>query len=78
MYLENEPLKEKKKEHYGFLDNLFGKELTFGEQVAQDIEALNEVNEVKGMSKTTKTIIGGAILLVVGFVGFKIYKKVKK
>jgi hypothetical protein len=65
-----------KEKHHSFL-GLGTKPLTFGEQVAQDIDALNKVNQPTGISKTTKMVVGGVVLLVVGFVGLKMYKKFK-
>ena len=63
-------------EHHEFL-GLGDKPLTFGEQIAQDLNAVNKVTQPKGMGKTTKMLVTGGVLLLVAFVGFKIYKKIK-
>tara|TARA_R110001632_G_scaffold207259_4_gene331280 strand:+ start:7943 stop:8149 length:207 start_codon:yes stop_codon:yes gene_type:complete len=63
-----------KEKHHSFL-GVGKKPLTFGEQVAMDIEAINDANSVKKPISTTTMVIGGLVVLGVVFVGYKMIKK---
>lgn len=67
-------------ENHNFLglENIFGSEQSFGDRVAKDLEALKKADTKKTMSTGTKVAVGIGLLAIVGFIGFKLVKKIKK
>ena len=63
------------KNHHNFLGGK--RPLTFGEQIANDISAINDANSVKKGVSTTAMVVGGLVVLGVAFVGYKIIIKKK-